>query len=81
MNIQNPKEVVVSPELGKEEDALLSYWTKERMDAAQPLPLPVLTEPIDNTHVLTSLQGPLVSGDSRLPGGETFRADVKNECK
>ncbi len=38
--------VVQSPRTtGAEAEAVLEYWTEERMEAAEPLPLPTVEEP------------------------------------
>ena len=71
MNIQNPEEVVVSPEL-EEEAALLSYWTEERMAAAKPLSILVPAESVDNAHFSTPQPAECLSGDSRAPEDDIF---------
>ena len=67
MSKQNPEEVVVSPELDEEEVALLSYWTEERMAAAEPLSILVPAESIDNAHFSIPQPAECLSGESRGP--------------
>ena len=73
MSKQNPEQVVESPELEQEEQeeaALFSYWTKERMAAAEPLPFSVPAESIDNANISTPQPGEPVSGESLGPEEE-----------
>ena len=71
---QNPEEIVVSEELDQEEAAVLSYWTEERMAAAEPEPLPISvpSESIDDAHVSIPQSEGAMSGVSRGPDDETF---------
>ena len=70
MNIQNPEEVVVSQELDQEEAAVLSYWTEDRMAAAEPLPFSIPAESIDDPDVSTPQPGEPMSDEYREPDGE-----------
>ena len=53
MNIQNPEDIVESPELDAEDAALASYWTPERMATAEPLSFSIPAESVPETHLLT----------------------------
>ena len=72
MNIQNPEQVVESPELEQEEAALLSYWTEERMAAAEPLPFSVPAESIDDAQFSNLQPEESLSGEPQAPEGGLF---------
>lgn len=67
MNIQNPEDIVESPELDSEDAVPAPYWTPERMATAEPLPFSIPAESIEDTHLLTSPHGDPIMGESRAP--------------
>jgi len=65
MSKQKPEAVIESPEL--EEEDVVSYWTLERMEAAQPIPFTGEEVSLDQTQVSVTPLGPPVQGASRGP--------------
>ncbi|GAA3152469.1 hypothetical protein GCM10010466_49320 [Planomonospora alba] len=52
------EDYVVSTEVGPDPEKVARYWTEQRLDAAQPMPMPVVEGPAD------------VSGDGPVGAGE-----------
>ena len=73
MNTQNLESVVESEEPELEDVGLLSYWTLERMEAAQPISLPVVEESSEDLQVSVTPPEGALSRESRGSGGVTFQ--------
>ena len=67
ITIQNPEDIVESPELDSEDAAPALYWTPERMANAEPLPFSIPPERGEQPQFLTSQQGAPIMGESRAP--------------
>ena len=70
MNIQNPEDIVESPELDSEDAVPAPYWTPERMATAEPLPFSIPAESVTETHLLTPPPQELLTGESHTPDTE-----------
>ena len=82
MNIQNPEDIVESPELDAEDAVPAPYWTPERMATAEPLPFSIPAGRVKDTPLLTSPHGDPIVGESRTPNrGESHKKQKSSDTR